>query len=57
VVRSLYPIVSIFELNKRSGEVPATRLEGSQDALETMLAGLIASGAIMTIGPVADPKL
>jgi hypothetical protein len=102
VVRSLYPIVSIFELNKRSCEVPATRLEGSQDALvlrprlkvevrclphggapfvlalkhnktlgeaaaaadeapsfalETMLAGLIASGAIMTIGPVADPKL
>jgi hypothetical protein len=103
VVRSLYPIVSIFELTKRSGEVPATRLEGHEDALvlrprlkvevrclpqggapfvlalkenktlgeaaaaaaekapsfvlETMLAGLIASGAIISIGPGADPKL
>lgn len=33
VVRSLYPIVSIFELNTQDGEVPATRLEGGEDAL------------------------
>jgi hypothetical protein len=103
VVRSLYPIVSIFEMNNRSDEVPATRLEGREDALvlrprldvdvrrlpqggapfvlalkenktlgeaaaaaieeapsfvlETMLAGLIGGGAIISIGPVADPKL
>ena len=103
VVRSLYPIVSIFELNTQGGEVPAMRLQGCEDALvlrprlkvevrrlpqggapfilalkenrtlgdaaviaaeeapefalETMLAGLIASGAIIGIGPLADPKL
>ena len=33
VVRSLYAIVSIFELNTQAGEVPATRLEGGEDAL------------------------
>ncbi len=33
VVRSLYPIVSIFELNRQSGQVPAARLEGREDAL------------------------
>lgn len=33
VVRSPYPIVSIFELNTQDGEVRATRLEGSEDAL------------------------
>ena len=33
VVRSSYPIVSIFELNTQSGEVPPTRLEGGEDAL------------------------
>ena len=33
VVRSSYPIVSIFELNTQAGEVPATRLEGGEDAL------------------------
>lgn len=103
VVHSLYPIVSIFELNTQSGEVPAIRLEGREDALvlrprlkveikrlpqggapfivalrenktlgeaaviaaeeapgfglETMLAELIAGGAIISIAPAADPKL
>jgi hypothetical protein len=33
VVRSPYPIVSMFELNTQDGEVPATRLEGGEDAL------------------------
>jgi len=33
VVRSLYPIVSIFELNTQTGDVPPTRLEGGEDAL------------------------
>lgn len=33
VVRSSYPIVSIFEFNTQAGEVPATRLEGGEDAL------------------------
>ena len=33
VVRSLYPIVSISELNRQSGQVPAARLEGREDAL------------------------
>lgn len=33
VVRSPYPIVSIFELNTQGGDVPPTRLEGSEDAL------------------------
>jgi len=32
VVRSSYPIVSIFELNTQAGD-PATRLEGGEDAL------------------------
>ncbi len=31
VVRSIYPIVSIFELNTQAGDVP--RLEGAEDAL------------------------
>jgi hypothetical protein len=33
VVRSLYPIVAIYELNVRSGDVPATRLQEREDAL------------------------
>jgi hypothetical protein len=33
VVRSLYPIVSIFELNTQGGDVPTTRLEGGEDGL------------------------
>ena len=33
VVRSNHPIVSIFELNTQTGEVPPTRLEGREDAL------------------------
>jgi hypothetical protein len=33
IVRSPYPIVSIYELNVRSGDVPRTRLEGREDAL------------------------
>jgi hypothetical protein len=33
VVRSAYPIVSIFELNTQAGEVHPTRLEGGEDAL------------------------
>jgi hypothetical protein len=33
VVRSPYPIVSIFELNTQAGDMPPTRLEGSEDAL------------------------
>jgi Putative DNA-binding domain len=33
VVRSPYPIVSIFELNTQAGDVPPTRLEGGEDAL------------------------
>jgi hypothetical protein len=33
VVRSSYSIVSIFELNTQAVEVPATRLEGGEDAL------------------------
>lgn len=103
VIRSLYPIVSIFELNTQGGELPATRLQGSEAALvvrpkleveigrlpdggapfilalkegktlgegaaiaaekapsfalETILAGLITSGAIIGIAPAADPSL
>jgi hypothetical protein len=33
IVRSLYPIVSIFELNTQAGDVQPTRLEGGEDAL------------------------
>jgi hypothetical protein len=33
VVRSLYPIVSIFELNTQDQDVPPTRLEAAEDAL------------------------
>jgi hypothetical protein len=33
VVRSSYPIVSIFELNGQDGDVPPMRLEGGEDAL------------------------
>ena len=33
VVRSSYPIVSIYELNAESGDVPHARLAGSEDAL------------------------
>jgi hypothetical protein len=33
VVRSLYPIVSIFALNRQGGDVPPMRLEGSEDSL------------------------
>ena len=33
VVRSSFPIVTIFELNKREGDVPPSRLEGGEDAL------------------------
>ena len=33
VVRSSYPIVSIFELNTQAGEVPATRHQGGEDAI------------------------
>lgn len=33
VVRSIYPILSIFELNTQAGDVPPTRLEGGEDAL------------------------
>jgi hypothetical protein len=33
VVRSPYPIVSIFELNTQAGDVPPTRIEGGEDAL------------------------
>ncbi|MBC8013428.1 MAG: putative DNA-binding domain-containing protein [Methyloceanibacter sp.] len=33
VVRSPFPIVTIFELNMQGGDVPPTRLEGGQDAL------------------------
>jgi hypothetical protein len=35
VVRSSYPIVSIYELNAESGDVPHARLAGSEDALVT----------------------
>jgi Putative DNA-binding domain len=35
VVRSSYPIVSIYELNVESGDVPQARLAGSEDALVT----------------------
>jgi hypothetical protein len=33
VVRSIYPIVSIFELNTQAGDVPPARLEGGEDAI------------------------
>jgi hypothetical protein len=33
VVRSSYPIVSIFELNSKKGEVPPTKFHGGEDAL------------------------
>jgi hypothetical protein len=33
VVRSCYPIVSIYELNVENGDVPHARLAGSEDAL------------------------
>jgi hypothetical protein len=33
IVRSPYPIVSIFELNRQGGDVPATQLEGGEDGL------------------------
>ena len=32
IVRSAYPIVSIYELNAEGGDVPPTRLEGAEDA-------------------------
>lgn len=33
IVRSPYPIVSIYELNLQGGDVPPTRLAGAEDAL------------------------
>ena len=33
-MRSSYPIVSIYELNAESGDVPQARLVGSEDALK-----------------------
>lgn len=33
IVRSPYPIVSIYELNLQSGDVPPTRVSGAEDAL------------------------
>ena len=33
IVRSLFPIVSIYELNVESGDVPRARLAGREDAL------------------------
>lgn len=33
IVRSLYPIVSIYELNVQAGDVPPTQVSGKEDAL------------------------
>jgi hypothetical protein len=48
VVRSSYPIVSIYELNAASGDVPQARLAGSEDALVTR------SGFKVEIRPLAE---
>ena len=63
VVRSLYPIVSIFELNRQGGDVPATRLELGEDALivrprlEVELRRLLQGGASFILALKAEKSL